>query len=115
MPLNILVVEDNPDAQQMICELIAMLGYCVSCASDSEQAWELILARQFDILLTDVSLPGMSGIALAGNALGRQPGLRVIFSTGYDKDWLEGIGFQARMLRKPFDLTELKAALDNSA
>lgn len=115
MPLKILVVEDNPDAQQMVCELIAMLGYSVSCASDGEQAWQLFLAQQFDILLTDVSLPGMSGIALAGSALGLQPGLRVIFSTGYDGDWLGGIGFPARMLRKPYDLTELKAALDNPA
>ncbi|MEC5161436.1 MULTISPECIES: hybrid sensor histidine kinase/response regulator [unclassified Janthinobacterium] len=110
--LKILVVEDNLDSQQMVCELVGMLGHTVSGVSDGERAWELVREHDFDILFSDVSLPGMSGIELARLVLRDKPGIRVIFSTGYGKETLEGIGFEARILRKPYDLMELKAALE---
>jgi CheY-like chemotaxis protein len=109
--LRILVVEDNPDSQQMVCELIGMMGYAPSCAADGEQALQLILTQPFDILLTDVGLPGMSGIALARAALGHQPALWIVFCTGYDKEALGASGIAAGVLRKPYDLDELRAAL----
>ncbi|MBC7858456.1 MAG: response regulator [Burkholderiaceae bacterium] len=110
--LKILVVEDNPDSQQMVCELIGMMGYTPSCAADGERALQLIQAQPFDVLLTDVSLPGMSGIALARAALGHQPALRIVFCTGYDKEALGASGIPASVLRKPYDLDELRAALE---
>ncbi|MES2740152.1 MAG: PAS domain S-box protein [Pseudomonadota bacterium] len=112
--LRILVVEDNLDSQQMVCELIGMLGHTVSGVSDGEQAWTRIGEQEFDILFTDVSLPGMSGIELAKRVMASPQQLRIIFSTGYGKESLEGLGFAARVLRKPYDLMELKAALDSS-
>ncbi|HEY1147448.1 MAG TPA: response regulator [Pseudoduganella sp.] len=112
--LRILVVEDNPDSLQMVCELVGMLGHTVSGVGNGEAALELMAQQDFDILFTDVSLPGMSGIELAHKALARGP-LRIVFSTGYGKDALERLGFPARVLRKPYDLAELQAALDQPA
>ncbi|CAN7177926.1 response regulator [Pseudoduganella sp. LjRoot289] len=112
--LRILVVEDNLDSQQMVCELIGMLGHTVSGVCDGEQAWALLQAQRFDILFTDISLPGMSGIELARRMLAGGSQARIIFSTGYDKEALERLEFHASVLRKPYDLMELKAALDNS-
>ena len=112
--LKVLVVEDNLDSQQMVCELVGMLGHTVSGVSDGESAWELLNRQEFDILFTDVSLPGMSGIMLARKVVAEKPGLRIIFSTGYGKEALDGLGFQAKVLRKPYDLMELKAALDTT-
>ncbi|WP_395401337.1 response regulator [Pseudoduganella sp. UC29_106] len=109
--LRILVVEDNPDSLQMVCELVGMLGHTVSGVGNGEAALELMAQQDFDLLFTDVSLPGMSGIELARRALARGP-LRIVFSTGYGKDALERVGFPARVLRKPYDLAELQAALD---
>ena len=111
--LKILVVEDNLDSQLMVCELVGMLGHTVSGVSDGEQAWELMQRQDFDILFTDVSLPGMSGIALARMVLAEKPATRIIFSTGYGKEALDALGFPACILRKPYDLMELKAALDD--
>jgi PAS domain S-box-containing protein len=113
--LKILVVEDNLDSQQMVCELVGMLGHTVSGVSDAEQAWRLIAEQDFDILFTDISLPGMSGIALAKKVVSAKPATRIIFSTGYGKESFEEIGVPASFLRKPYDLMELKAALDSPA
>ncbi len=112
--LKILVVEDNLDSQLMVCELVGMLGHTVSGVSDGESAWELLNEQDFDILFTDVSLPGMSGIALARMVLRDKPGMRIIFSTGYGKESMDELGFSASVLRKPYDLLELQAALEQA-
>ncbi|APA67374.1 hybrid sensor histidine kinase/response regulator [Janthinobacterium sp. 1_2014MBL_MicDiv] len=112
--MKILVVEDNLDSQLMVCELVGMLGHTVSGVSDGEAAWQLLSEQDFDILFTDVSLPGMSGIALARMVLREKPDMRIIFSTGYGKESMDELGFSASVLRKPYDLTELQAALDQS-
>jgi PAS domain S-box-containing protein len=111
--LRILVVEDNLDSQQMVCELVGMLGHTVHGVSDGESAWDLLGKQEFDILFTDVSLPGMSGITLAKKVILDKPMTRIVFSTGYGKEALDELGFNARILRKPYDLMELKAALDS--
>ncbi|SDA43230.1 MULTISPECIES: PAS domain S-box protein [unclassified Janthinobacterium] len=112
--MKILVVEDNLDSQLMVCELVGMLGHTVSGVSDGESAWQLLSEQDFDILFTDVSLPGMSGIALARMVLRDKPDMRIIFSTGYGKESMDELGFSASVLRKPYDLMELQAALDQS-
>jgi PAS domain S-box-containing protein len=112
--LRILVVEDNLDSQQMVCELIGMLGHHVSGVCDGEQAWALLEAERFDILFTDISLPGMSGIDLARRMLAAGQPTRIIFSTGYGKEALSQLEFPAGVLRKPYDLAELQAALDHT-
>ena len=112
--MKILVVEDNLDSQLMVCELVGMLGHTVSGVSDGESAWQLLSEQDFDILFTDVSLPGMSGIALARMVLSEKPGMRIIFSTGYGKESMDELGFSASVLRKPYDLLELQTALDQS-
>jgi len=117
--MRILVVEDNPDSQQMVCELIGMLGHTVTGVGDGEAALALLAQQEFDILFTDISLPGISGIQLARTALAQggalRGALRIIFSTGYGKEALSQLEFPASTLRKPYDLAELQAALDQSA
>ncbi|WP_338765502.1 PAS domain S-box protein [Massilia sp. METH4] len=109
--LRVLVVEDNQDSLQMVCELVGMLGHTVSGVSDGEQAWQLMQEQDFDVLFTDVSLPGMSGIELARKVASSMP-VRIIFSTGYGKEALDHLEFEAACLRKPYDLMDLQAALD---
>jgi CheY-like chemotaxis protein len=112
--LRVLVVEDNQDSLQMVCELVGMLGHTVSGVGDGEAAWQLVQSQPFDVLFTDVSLPGMSGIDLARKVAREKP-MRIIFSTGYGKDALEHLEFAAACLRKPYDLMDLQAALDDVA
>jgi CheY-like chemotaxis protein len=89
-----------------------MLGHTVTGVADGEQAWQLMRSQEFDVLFTDVSLPGMSGIELA-RMVAREKQASIIFSTGYGKEALDHLEFEAACLRKPYDLMDLQAALDN--
>ncbi|WGG51854.1 response regulator [Rugamonas sp. DEMB1] len=113
-PLRVLVVEDNADSRQMVCEVLEQLGHTVSAAADAEAAWAWLAGREIDVLFTDVSLPGMSGIGLARQLLRRSPATRVVFASGYGLESLEGLGFPAVFLRKPYEFGELQLALEGA-
>ena len=113
-PLRVLVVEDNADSRQMVCEVVEQLGHTVSAAADAEAAWASLAGREIDVLFTDVSLPGMSGVSLARQLLRRSPATRVVFASGYGLESLEGLGFPAVFLRKPYEFGELQMALEGA-
>jgi CheY-like chemotaxis protein len=108
---RILVVEDNPDSLFLAAEILRTLGYGVDTAESGEQALQQLRQRPGDILFTDVSLPGMSGIDLARAAHAEFPALRIIFATGYSETLTRGLGFAASIIRKPYDLDQLLAVL----
>ena len=99
--------------------LLTQSGYTVRVARNGREALELYatLAEPIDLLVTDVIMPEMSGVELAKRLSAIQPGLRVIYLSGYTDDALgshgvlePGIDF----LRKPFDATELLARIGAS-
>ena len=108
---RIMVVEDNPDSLYLAAEILRTLGYGVDTADTGERALQQLAVQPCDILFTDVSLPGMSGIDLAHTAIGQYPTLRIIFATGYGDALTHGLGFAATTIRKPYDLEQLQAAL----
>lgn len=108
-PRRILVVEDNADALDMLCELLRMLGQDVQGASSGEEAIRLLASQEFHVLLTDVGLPGMSGIDLAIQAKHSQPALTVIFASGYGA--IDELDFETASLPKPYDLADLQRVL----
>lgn len=61
---NILVVDDNPTNLKLASTTLKFAGYSVSTATDAEIAQELIAASPFDLILMDIGLPGMDGLAL---------------------------------------------------
>ena len=109
--LRILVVEDNADALFLACEMLKVLGHTVSGAGHAEAALAELAQARFDVLFSDVSLPGMSGIALARLARQRQPGLQVIFASGYADTLLADLDFPCVALPKPYELERLQAVL----
>ncbi|MES2129599.1 MAG: response regulator [Pseudomonadota bacterium] len=110
-PLRVLIVEDNADALFLACEMLKALGYNVAGAADAEAALAELAQARFDVLFSDVSLPGMSGIALARQALARQPGLQVIFASGYADTLTSDLDFPCVSLPKPYELERLQAVL----
>lgn len=108
----ILVVEDNNDLRKMVCELLAILGYRTQSAGTAEEALSLLSDGGFHVLLTDISLPGVSGIELAKRAVECIPHLKVIFASGYGAP-TEELGIGSIALRKPYDLQELRKALES--
>jgi CheY-like chemotaxis protein len=105
---QILILEDQPDLLSMACEMVEMLGYSARGYGRAEEALELLGRLRFDILLTDVNLPGMSGIEFAQEALRQQPGLQVIFMSGEGK---VATDIRSTSLPKPFNLAQLKNVL----
>jgi CheY-like chemotaxis protein len=112
-PLRLLVVEDNPDAQYLVCETLRALGHAVQAVSSGEAALPELAAHQFDVLFTDVSLPGMSGVELARAARASHPGLELLFATGYSDELIRNLEFPARSLQKPYEIEQLQRALED--
>jgi signal transduction histidine kinase/CheY-like chemotaxis protein len=85
---TILIVEDDPDVREYVVEIVAHLNYRVLAAPDAELALGLIEREDapIDLLLTDVILPGMNGRELADAIKTRQPGVKVLFMTGYSRN-----------------------------
>ncbi|MFN3790856.1 response regulator [Massilia sp.] len=108
-PRRILVVEDNADALDMLCELLRMLGQAPRGVLSGEEAMRLVGEQEFDVLLTDIGLPGMSGVDLAIQAKHRRPTLQIVFASGYGA--VEDLDFEAASLPKPYDLKDLQRVL----
>jgi len=110
-PLNILVVEDNVDAQYLVCEMLRTFGHTVQAVARGEDALTALRQDRFDVLFSDVSLPGMSGVDLARQALKEQPGLRIVFASGYSQNLTSQLDFPAISIQKPYDIEQLQQAL----
>jgi CheY-like chemotaxis protein len=110
--LRVLVVEDNSDARYLVCETLRALGHEVQSAASGEDALPELSTQQFDVLFTDVSLPGMSGVDLARQARQKTPALELLFASGYGDELTRRLEFPALSLQKPYDIEQLQAALD---
>lgn len=110
--LLILVVEDNIDSQQLVCELLSALGHRAHGVDSAEQALLMLEQHAFNVLFTDVSLPGMSGIELAQKVGLSMPALKIIFASGYGAQISKNIGSGAYSLPKPYDIDQLQQILD---
>lgn len=84
---TILIVEDDDGVRQYASEILRDLNYQIIEAKDSATALRLLDAdKKFDLLLTDVVLPGKNGRELATEVEQRRPGTKVIFMTGYSRN-----------------------------
>lgn len=113
--LRVLVVEDNLDSQYLVCEMLKAFGHQADGVGHAEGALEMLAKATYDVLFSDVSLPGMSGVELARRALAAHPAMRVIFASGYGDALLRQVEFPYHALQKPYELEQLQAALAAAA
>ena len=113
--LSILVVEDNLDSQYLVCEMLKAFGYEAEGVAHPDDALARLAANRYHILFTDVSLPGMSGVDLARQAISSYPHLKVIFASGYGDTLLRHLDFPYQSLQKPYELDQLQQALGQAA
>ena len=102
---TVLIVEDNLDLQETIALVLESVGFRVQLASSAEEGRALLAEGPVDLLLTDVVMPGESGVSLARYATGLNPGQRTIFMSGYAWNELvksRSMPADALFLRKPF-------------
>jgi CheY-like chemotaxis protein len=113
--LRILVVEDDADSNDVTCELLMVLGHQVQSVASAEAALAMPDKEAFQVLLTDINLPGMSGIELARKLLEQLPQLRIIFASGYGNVSPDELGFEAAFLPKPYNVVRMGELLTESA
>jgi len=109
---RILVVEDNSDVLCALCELLTLLDWSYCAAKSGEAALEIMLAgHDFSTLLSDIALPGISGIELAKKAYSMAPHLQIIFMSGYNNLPPDVVNFPFLSLPKPYTMTQLQEVL----
>jgi CheY-like chemotaxis protein len=117
--MDVLLVEDNSEVSLITVEYLTELGHSTVAVPAAEFALERLAERSFDAVLTDVSLPGMSGIDLAKQLSERYPELPVVIASGYGSHKLEfGLGPHRPnvfFLSKPYDLLMLEKTLTEAA
>ncbi|HYD04320.1 MAG TPA: response regulator, partial [Reyranella sp.] len=111
---RVLFVEDEVVLRMSTVEMLERLGCLVAAVGSAEQALELLdKGNSFEVLLTDLGLPGMSGEELAAEVRRRFPGLPVVIATGYGKSDTAAEGL--RFIGKPYSSVDLQQALDEVA
>lgn len=113
----ILLVDDNEMVRSMVQEVLVEGGYEVVSCAEGNAALQAVASRRFDLLLTDVGLPGINGRQLADSVRERHPGMPVLFITGYAENAQnrqEFLDEGMQMLPKPFSLNELLRAVRQS-
>ena len=118
--LHVLVVDDEPSIPDLIEEILSAQGHRVTKATNGNQAVELLSAHRFDLILSDLRMPGLDGMGLYRETRRRWPELlgRLVFITGDQaneetKAFLAGIG--ARSIGKPFNLADLQKVVEETS
>ncbi|HEU0215838.1 MAG TPA: response regulator [Stellaceae bacterium] len=107
---RILLAEDDDQLRFFLSRGLQRAGHLVDAVGDGVAAFELAKTTAFDLLLADVVMPGLDGIELARKVSEQQPGIRIMFITGFaavvmrEEGWLSN---RPRVLAKPFHLRHL--------
>ena len=115
---TVLVVDDEEPIREIISEFLSPLGFRVLLAGESSEAYQFLQSDEtIDVLITDVSLPDIDGVALSGVARDMRPDIGVVFITGKTEGFLSRSNVllpNSVILRKPFYFPELLKAVNES-
>jgi two-component system cell cycle response regulator CpdR len=112
---HILLAEDDESLRKFLAAALVRAGHSVTDFGDGAEAYECIKTYNFDLLLTDIVMPGMDGIELAKRAAELNTSLKIMFITGFAAVALHPGSHapkQAKVLSKPFHLREIVAEVE---
>jgi two-component system cell cycle response regulator CpdR len=113
--VHILLVEDDESLRKFLAQALIRAGHEVSDFGNGEDAYDCLLNFRFDLLLTDIVMPGIDGIELAKRAAEMNPAMKIMFITGFAAVALHpssNAPKQAKVLSKPFHLREIVAEVE---
>jgi two-component system, cell cycle response regulator CpdR len=113
---RILLAEDDGATRDLVQRALGLDGHDVTVTQDGVEALERLQATptRFDVLVTDVQMPGLDGVALVEKALGVNPKLRVVLMSGFADELDRAAHLKARISRvitKPFTLEQIRSAV----
>ena len=109
--LRILLVDDDANLSEAVNAQLALLGHMPKSTTSPIEALEWLKEEAFDVLMTDLKMPGIDGIELARQSAALRSSICVVFSSGYEMPAVPSLPFRWAALRKPFTLEELGAVL----
>ena len=113
-PRRVLVVEDEVVLRMSTTDMLERLGCFVRAVGTGEEALDLLgRGEGFELLLTDLGLPGMSGSELADRVRGQFPTMPIIVASGYGRTGAPKEGVQ--FIGKPYSSIDLQQALEQAA
>ncbi len=113
---RVLIVDDEESMRLLVARAVAMDGHDITTASDGAEALE-ILGRTdipFELMLTDIQMPVMDGIALALSAARDFPNVTILLMTGYAEQRERASGLNAiahDVISKPFSVADIRTAV----
>jgi DNA-binding NtrC family response regulator len=113
---RVLLAEDEAPVRDMVKHALAADGHEVSVAQDGQEALDLLAAAgaPFDVLLTDIQMPGMDGLTLATKAVALMPKLKIVLMSAYIDQLAIPDAVKPRLaqvLAKPLALEQARAAI----
>jgi CheY-like chemotaxis protein len=114
---SVLVAEDNPAVREFIVRSLISAGHKVTAAADGQQALDALTKEKFSVLVTDIVMPNVDGIALAMKAIRLFPDLRIVMISGYAQERMRAHNLDAlvhKIIAKPFSLEEICDAVKNA-
>ena len=112
---TILLAEDDKAVREFVARALRQDGHEITAVSDGQQALNALQAGHFDMLLADIVMPQLDGIALALKAAKDYPDLPVLLMTGYAAERQRAHNLDAlihKVVAKPFTLDEICVAVD---
>jgi signal transduction histidine kinase len=110
---RVLVVDDDEDVRNVAAAMIEELGFEVEAAASGDSALALLQVRAFELIVSDLAMPGMNGIEFAQRAREIAPQTPVLFASGYAdvRTFGEELS-EETVLKKPYRVAELAARID---
>jgi CheY-like chemotaxis protein len=113
---RILLAEDEESVRNLVSRGLSQDGHAVTATADGGEALDELVKSggQFDLLLTDIKMPVMDGIALALSVARDYPNLPIVLMTGYADQRERASGLESlvqSIIAKPFTLAEIKFAV----
>jgi two-component system cell cycle response regulator CpdR len=114
---KILLVDDDGSMRHFLCNALQRAGHDVDICSDGREALHALHKKEnsYDLLLTDVVMPGMDGIELSKRVAPLYPDLKIMFMTGFSAVLMDrkDINENSVVLSKPFHLNDLVKRIES--
>ena len=113
---RILLAEDDAAVSAFVSRALRHRGHEVTAVADGTAALGALAAAEFALLLTDIVMPGLDGIALALKASKDYPAMKILLMTGFASERQRAHNLDAlihRVVEKPFSLEQICAAVDD--
>lgn len=111
---RILLADDDAAARELVARALKADGHTVDATQDGTEALEHLGSQAFDLLVTDLHMPGMDGASLAKHVRARHPAMRILLMSGYTGELdkaAASLSGPVGTIPKPFTLESIRAAV----